>query len=189
MVSITTYVRYNGFINTLDAIKTRRAVREWSTKDVPEGLLSDVLQAGRWAPSPLNSHPWSFIVVRDKEKMLRLTPIAQHGSFLSTANVVIAVTVSKNAEVDEWLSEHQQHIYSGVCAIENMWLAAWDLGLGACWVTLDEKAARVLLAIPDDQILLGSLALGYPASEPKPHSEDDRRTLAEMVSYEKFGQK
>lgn len=173
-------------MDTLTAIKTRRAVRNWTDQDIPESILLQVLEAGRWAPSPLNSHPWHFIVIRNKETKSKLLPQAHHGAFLIDANVVVAVTIDKNAKVDEWLSEHEQHIYSGACAIENMWLAAWDLGLGGCWITLDEKTTRAILSIPNDQIILGSLALGYPHETPKQHQESDRRSLSEMVSYEKF---
>lgn len=174
-------------MNTLDAIKTRRAVRDWIKKDIPDNFLLQILEAGKWAPSPLNSHPWTFIVIKKKETIQKLMPQAHHGSFLTKANIVIAVTVDKKAKVDTWLSEHDQHVYSGACAIENMWLAAWDLGLGGCWVTLDEKTTREMLKIPDDQILLGSLALGYPIDRPKPHQEKDRRPLSKIVSYESFG--
>lgn len=173
-------------MDTLTAIKTRRAVRNWTDKDIPENILTQILEAGRWAPSPLNSHPWHFIVIKKKETIQKLMQKAHHGAFITQANVVIAVTVDKNAKVDVWLSEHEQHIYSGVCAIENMWLAAWDLGLGGCWVTLDEKTSREVLSIPEDQVLLGSLALGYPRETPKSHQESDRRPLSEMVSYESF---
>lgn len=116
-------------------------------------------------------------------------PQAHHGSFINRANRVIVVTVDKKAKVDKWLSEHEQHVYSGACAIENMWLAAWDLGLGGCWVTLDEKKVRNILQIPADQIIPGSLALGYPAQTPRPHRESDRRSLSDIVSYELFGNK
>jgi len=171
-------------MDTLTAIKTRRATRNWMDKDVPKNVLLQILDAGRWAPSPLNSQPWHFIVIRNKNTIMTLTLQAHHGSFLNKANVIVAVTVDKQAKVDQWLSEHEQHIYSGVCAMQNMWLASWVLGLGVCWVTLDEKTTREVLQIPDDQIFLGSLALGYPATPPKPHQESDRRPLSEMVSYE-----
>lgn len=176
-------------MNTLDAIKTRRAIRNWTNQAVSENILQQVLEAGRWAPSPLNSHPWTFIVINNRETIEKLMPQARHGSFLTKANVVIAVTVDKKAKVDEWLSEHEQHVYSGACAIQNMWLAAWELELGGCWVTLDEKSAREMLKIPDDQILIGSLALGYPTDPPKAHQESDRRPLSDMVSYEVFDNK
>lgn len=173
-------------MDTLTAIKTRRAVRNWKDQQIPEDVLLQVLEAGRWAPSPLNSQPWRFIVICSKETLGKLMPQAHHGTFLTKANIVIAITVDKKAKVGGWLSEHKQHVYSGACVIENMWLAAWDLGLGGCWITLDEKTAREVLYIPDSHILLGSLALGYPAEPPKPHEESDRKPLSELISYERF---
>ncbi len=174
-------------MQTLEAIKTRRAVREWSDKEVSEEIMIAILDAGRFAPSPLNSQPWHFTVVRNKKTIQKLMEKANHGSFLTSAKVVVVVTVSQEAKVDQWLSEHEQHIYSGVCAMENIWLTAWDMGLGACWVTVDVTTTRKLLAIPENQKLLGSLALGYPAIPAIPHGEEDRRPLADMVSYETFG--
>lgn len=176
-------------MQTLEAIKTRRAVRGWSDKEVSEETLLAILDAGRYAPSPLNSQPWHFTVVRDRETIQKLMEKANHGSFLASAKVVVVVTVSQEAKVDQWLSEHEQHIYSGVCAMENIWLALWDMGLGACWVTVDETTTRSLLAIPENQKLLGSLAFGYPAHPAKPHGEQDRKPLTDMVSYETFGGK
>lgn len=146
-----------------------------------------ILEAGRWTPSPLNSHPWHFIVIRKKETLDKLMPKAHHGAFLTRANVVIVVTVDKQAQVDNWLSEHKQHIYSGACAIENMWLATWDLGLGGCWVTVDEKTTREILSIPANQVLIGSLALDYPKEKPALQKVEDRKPLAQMVFYETFG--
>lgn len=173
-------------MNTINAIKTRRAVRDWTDQEISAESLQTILEAGRWAPSPLNSHPWHFTVIKNNETLAKLSPQAHHGPFLSKANLAIVVTVDKNAKVDEWLSEHEQHLYSGACAIENMWFAAWDLGLGGCWITLDDKITRSLLAIPDNHVLLGSLALGYPKQAPNSHQEEDRRPLAQMVSYERF---
>jgi len=173
-------------MQTIDAIQTRRSIRNWSNKEVSDDVLQQVLEAGRFAPSPLNSQAWHFTVIRNKDTISTLMEKANHGSFLSLANVVIVVTVSEEAKVDAWLSEHHQHIYSGVCAIENMWLASWDLGLGACWVTVNDPTTRELLSIPDNHKILGSLALGYADNPTKPHEEKDRRPLREMVSYEKF---
>jgi nitroreductase len=174
-------------METLQAILTRRAVRKWTDQPVPDDLLLKILNAGRYSPSPLNSQAWHYTVVRNRDTIDALMKMAHHGSFLSLANVVIVVTVSKDAKVDGWLAEHEQHILSGACSMENMWLAAWDAGLGACWVTLDDATTRSLLAIPDNHKLLGSIALGYAADTPKAHDDaKDRRPLEEMVSYEKF---
>jgi nitroreductase len=174
-------------METLAAITTRRAVRQWDPRDIPGTVLHGILEAGRCAPSPLNSQPWHFTVVRKRDTIGKLMEHARHGSFLSHANVVIAVTVATQAEVDDWLAAHEQHLYCGVCAMQNMWLAAWDQGLGVCWVTLDEPRTRQLLGIPAGQKLLGSLALGYAVLEELQKPRKERRPLEEMVSYEEFG--
>lgn len=173
-------------MDTLTTIKTRRAVREWESKDVPQEVLHQVLDAGRFSPSPLNSQPWHFIILKNKATISTLMQSAQHGEFATEAPVVVVVTVDTGAKVDKWLFEHEQHIYSGVCAIMNMWLATWSLGLGGCWVTIDKDTARKMLNIPDTHLILGSLALGYAKELPKEHKLDDRKPLEEMVSYETF---
>jgi nitroreductase len=114
---------------------------------------------------------------------------ARHGSFLSKAKAVVAVTVTTEAKVDAWLAEHDQPVLAGACAIQNMWLAAWDLGLGACWVTLDRATTRKALSIPSTMRILGSLALGYPTAEELAKPRKERRALAEMLSFETFGEK
>lgn len=171
-------------MDALTAILSRRAVRNWTEQEVPQDMLQQILEAGRFAPSPLNSQPWHFTVIRNPATVVSLMESARHGTFLSRANVVVVVTVTKEANVDAWLSEHEQHIFSAACALHTMWIAATSLGLGGCWVTLDDAATRPLLSIPDHHILLGSLALGYPADPVRPHQEKDRLPLASMVSYE-----
>lgn len=179
----------SAHMQTLDAIKTRRAVRGWNGQPVSDADLNQILDCGRFSPSPLNSQPWHFTVVRNKKTIEELTAHAHHGTFLSQADVVVVVTVTQQAKVDEWLAEHEQHVYSGVCAIQNMWLATWDMGLGACWVTLNEKTTRELLDIPADQKLLGSLAIGHPTEPAKAHKPEDRRPLESFISHEKFEKK
>lgn len=176
-------------MNFLEAIKSRRAVRAWRDKHVSNEKLAKVLNAARFAPSPLNSQPWHLVVIRKKEILKKLATYAKHGPFISGANVVIVVCADKDVEIDQWLKQHHQHVYSVACAIENMWLAAWHLGLGACWVSLEEKNTRELLDIPKRYLVIGCLALGYPANKPEPHSRTDRKPLSAIVSYEKFNEK
>lgn len=176
-------------METITAIKTRRSVRNWLDKDVPDEILNRILDAGRWSPSPLNCQPWHFIVLKQKNTINKLLPEARHGSFLSQVNVVIIVTVDNNTSIDLWLSEHKQHIVSGACTMQNMMLAGWDLGIGSCCVTVDNSTTHELLEIPEDQVIMGSIALGYPKETPEPHSESDRKPLEDFIFYEKFGEK
>jgi nitroreductase len=64
----------------LELMKTRRSIRRYQEKDVPDELLEKIMEAGRWAPSGDNGQPWRFIVVRDLETKKALSRIATEGS-------------------------------------------------------------------------------------------------------------
>ncbi|PIN90123.1 hypothetical protein COU57_04475 [Candidatus Pacearchaeota archaeon CG10_big_fil_rev_8_21_14_0_10_32_14] len=103
---------------------------------------------------------------------------------MDKANVLIVVCIDKGAKIDSWLEKHEQHYYSGVSCLQNMWLASWDLGLGACWVTLDEDKARKVLSIPVNQKIIGGLAIGYAKN--RKIDQVPLKDLKEIVHYEKF---
>ncbi len=176
-------------MDAIDAINARRACRAWNETNVTEDMLNTILTCGRFAPSPLNVQPWKFTVVKDRAMISKLSEHAHHAEFLSTARVIIVVTVTASPDVDLWLVEHQQHIFSGACAIENMWIAATSLGLGGCWVTINNETIKELLGVPSDQLIVGSLALGHTHDDPKAHKSSDRLPLRDIVYYEKFGER
>jgi nitroreductase len=66
-------------METIQAIRTRRAVRSWLDQNIPDEILSQILEAGQWSPSPLNSQPWHFIVIKQKETLSNLTGTASLG--------------------------------------------------------------------------------------------------------------
>ena len=51
---------------TLELLKTRRSIRRYRPDPVPDHMLAQILEAGRWAPSASNRQPWHFVVVRDQ---------------------------------------------------------------------------------------------------------------------------
>ena len=51
----------------MDLIESRKSVRQYSEKTIPDNILKDILNAGRLAPSWMNSQPWQFIVVKNQE--------------------------------------------------------------------------------------------------------------------------
>lgn len=172
-------------MDALQTILNRHSVRDWSDKDVPADILSQILEAGRRSPSPLNSQPWHFIVVQNQDTIEKLMGYAKHGSFLSRAAAVIVVTIEKPVEIDKWLDEHEQYLFSGAAALYNMWLTSSALGLGSCWVTMDEQKTEEILSIPSSQKIIGSLATGYPKTDVLHIAP--KKTLEEVVSYEKYG--
>jgi nitroreductase len=76
----------------------------------------------------------------------------------------------------------------GARAMQNMVLAAWDLGIGACWVTnFYEDGVKDVLGAPQRMKMVTVMPFGY-AKEPKTTRKKVRKALQEIVSYEKLGQ-
>jgi len=173
-------------MDILELIKNRRAVRAYTNKPLKEKEVEIILQAGQNAPSPLNSQPWHFTMIRNKKTLKILADKSHHASFLSQAQLLIIVTVDTDVEIDKWLKQHNQHLYSGAAAMQNMWLAAVALDIGCCWVTLDEAFTKEQIAIPKKQNIIGGLALGHHKEPLKAHTEEDRKTLSSLTSFEKF---
>ncbi len=131
--------------------------------------------------------------------MTALAKEAHEASFLQFAKLCLVLSVEKeviSAQQAEdpqrvalvaWLKKYSQYEYSAVCALQNMWLTAWNLGLGGCWVTLDGEITGPLLEIPTNQVIIGGLALGRTRGTPLAHRDSDRKPLSEMVFWEKYG--
>ncbi|NYZ75922.1 nitroreductase family protein [Candidatus Micrarchaeota archaeon] len=171
-------------------VKGRRAVRKLKRKEVPLKLLVKVIEAGTWAPSAVNTQPWAFILVRDKELKKRVREIYDEASstsglykqdteFVENATLIIVLSDTGNV----------LHQFSTSAAVENMLLAATALGLGSVWMcrplrvekTLNEL--RELFKIPSNYEIIGIVALGYPDEKPKPK---ERKPLKEILHFEKF---
>jgi nitroreductase len=165
-------------MDALEAIRNRRSIRRYQRKDVPEEKLTQVLEAGRWAPSAHNSQCRQFIVVRNENTRRELAKIATYGSFLAESPVAIAVVIDSSA------SNHPAE--DGAAATQNMLLAAYSIGLGSCWIGAYgsgyEAGARRILGIPDDKRLLSLISLGYPAES----GGSTRVELSQLVGYERF---
>jgi nitroreductase len=72
-----------------EAIKIRRSIRKFAPDDVPEDMVTQMLEAARLAPSGSNRQPWRFLVVRDREIRKQLRRICLGQRFIEEAPVVI----------------------------------------------------------------------------------------------------
>ena len=182
-------------------IKERRSCRIFLSEPVDEATIEKILEAAAWAPSPLNSQPWEFIVVTNKgvkEKIfsegercrkwaLEKTGWKWLGSypldFLRSAPVIIAVIGDpKKSGVDMFMEEGPMG-YQAACAaaIQNMHLAAHALGFSSLWFTLfDKKALREILNIAPEKTPLALICLGKPVSSPTPVP---RKEVKEKTTY------
>jgi nitroreductase len=169
---------------TITLLKTRRSIRRYKPDPVPDVMLEQVLEAGRWAPSASNRQPWAFVVVRDEAIRREL---AQHAAYYvirwahaGEAPVLIALCgYAKNRIYRQFL--HEDIGLAG----SQMMVQARALNLGTCWLGgIDRQAMGQLLKLPDGLEVIGLLTLGFPAEDPPP---TPRKRLSEIVHYDVFG--
>jgi nitroreductase len=166
-------------VETWDALRSRRNVREFSPEPVSEDDLTTILEAGRLAPSAKNWQPWNFVLVTDREQLRELTGVWQGAWHVGRAAAAIAIVAPKPPD-DRWAGLLQ---YDLGHATMLMMLAAADLGIGTCHSSVqDQELARKILGFPEDHLLAYLLSLGYPADGPlRPLKRLNRRPFDEVV--------
>lgn len=170
--------------STLELLRTRRSIRRYRPDAVPEEMIAQILEAGRWAPSASNRQPWQFVVVRDR---VVLEKVAENAAYyflrwahVAEAPLLIALCGNAKSRI------YRQFLHEDVgLAGGQMMLQAKAMGLGTCWVGgLDRKAIGDILKLPEDVRVIGLLTVGYPAEDPPP---TPRKALEEMVHYDVYG--
>ncbi len=200
------------------AIYERRDVRSQFLPDfVPDEVLARILDAAHHAPSVGFMQPWDFIVIRDAEVRGEV-----HGNFdaasrraaetyegerrklydgLKLAGIVdaplnICVTCDPQRSKGSGLgrkTDPSVALYSTVCAVQNLLLAARAESLGVGWVSiLDFDQLRSTLGIPPHLTLVAYLCVGYVSEfRPQPDLQEKgwetRSALAEVTHYDRWG--
>ena len=154
-------------MDTYESILTRRSIRQYTGELVTEEELLKILKAGMYAPSANHREPWHFVVTQNPDTIDEIMKVHQYTKFAKQAGTVILVCG------DLRITPNEVHMIQDTsAAIQNMLLAAREMGLGTCWcgVRSNEKvetALREIFGIDDPQILPMSLVVvGRPAIEP-----------------------
>jgi len=174
----------------IDLLRSRRSIRRFQERPVEKEKVDILIEAALRSPSSRGLNPWEFVVVQNKETLVRLSQAKPHGaSFLE--NVSLAIVVCADPEkCDVWVED---------CSIAAilLHLAATDLGLGSCWVQirlrehtsgrLAEACVVELLDLKPGMVVEAIIAIGYPAEILAGHSRSS--LLDDKVSFERYGQK
>lgn len=168
----------------LKAIFSRRSIRSYEAKDIPENTIRDLLEAAMAAPSSGAKDPWDFIVVKDKKMLSLIAEGLPYGKMLPSASFGIVVCGNIERANGKELSYMLQNC---TAAIENLLIAVEMLGLGACWLGVHPREDRVvhlrkLLSIPDSIIPVSVISIGYPAEK----KEARTRYSDAAVHFEKW---
>lgn len=152
----------------IDAIMSRRSIRQYSGEPVSDADLQTVLRAAMAAPSAGNQQSWRFVVARDPEVRMRLSTATPHAGMLDEAAVAIVVCGDTRDERHPgyWVQDCS-------AAMQNALLAIRALGLGAVWIGVHPLEVRVrnvteVLGLPEHIVPLGMISLGHPAEEKPP---------------------
>jgi nitroreductase len=190
-------------VNTLEAIAQRRSIRAFQDRPLPDEVTTQILHAGTLAPSGKNCQPWRFYVVREdrRDEMVRVMrqgiARAQEagvplGSAEATARImehapVTVFVVNENAEYATpppdvgALLGNLVDVQSIGAAIQNMVLAAWELGIGSLWICDVFYAYEALCAwLGTEQQMIAAVSFGYPSQEPKARP---RKSVGEVTVW------
>ncbi len=203
-----------GLEMLLDLIKSRKSVRKYSSKHIPDEDLRKVLEAGHLAPSWMNVQSWKFILVKSQETKDLLAELSVGQAHVKNADALIVCVADKNA----WEEAKITHIKSPalnpalqgdngilirtmeqvIYPISYMMLEAESLNIKSCIIgALGNEITGLLpdvsikakekLGLNDDQIISTIITLGY--EEENTPTNKVRKDFNDVVFLEKIGNK
>lgn len=199
-------------MNLADLIGSRRSVRWYTSAPVPEQLVDDLLKCAIRAPSAHNRQPWRFVVLVDSEVKSQLASAMAHRLMkdrqrdgdasesietdarrsvcrLVKAPVVIVALMTMR-DMDRYsdprreAAEQMLAVQGTAMAVQNVLLAAHEVGLGACIMCAPAfcpEEVREALGLPGDWIAQCAITLGWP-DESRLSAPRDRGPLNQIVT-------
>lgn len=171
-------------METWDAIRARRATKEYATRPLDREDLQRILEAGRRAPSSSNNQRWDFVLIQDKSQLESISKVWQGAAHIAAAAAAVGLIAPFSDDVRVTASIN----YDLGQAAMSMMIAAADLGIGSrTGAVRDKELASEVLGLPDDRQLTWLLGLGYPADRPlKPIENPARRPFDEVVHHDRW---
>ncbi len=166
-----------------EAIRLKRAVREFSDQDIPQEDIDQILNAGRRAQSAKNMQPWHFVCVTDPEILNSLSKHGTYASHLKGAKFAVVILTPHP-------SERFSIMFDAGQAAAYMQLAAWEKGIGSCPATIYEpEQTRELLGFPDEWHVRIALSFGYPKNPDvltRSPQKGGRESFEEIIHWNKW---
>ena len=169
-------------MNTIEAIAQRRSIRRFKSTPIPDEVILKILNAAVQAPSGKNRQPWRFVVVK-QDKRPEMVSIMREaidrvkrkggdiGSSERTANCMeqapVTIFVFNPYAESKKRTSNVVDTQSIGAAIQNMLLAAQELGIGTLWICDVFYAYDELCAwLGQTHEMIAAVSLGYPDEHP-----------------------
>jgi len=150
-------------MDALEAIRSRRNVRQFADRPIPEDDLDRILEAAWRTPSSRNEQRWDFVVCTDRAQLADLALVWSGARHVATSAATIALVAPETDDVDLRASIE----YDLGQATMSIMIAAAALGVGSAHAAVrDQDHARAVLGFPVGRRCAWLVALGYPAGRP-----------------------
>ena len=152
----------------MNAIFKRKSIRNFLDKEIEDDKIERLLKAGMQAPSAINSQPWEFLVVKDKEGIRKIENMSQYSKPAKTSTCCIIPLFNKDYtdkfEDYKWVQQDMG------ASTQNILLQAVEEGLGAVWLGTYPDMERVNYLkehfnIPENVYPYSVIVLGYPTED------------------------
>ncbi len=168
--------------NLHNLLVCRHSIRKYTDQQVKPEDVQLILEAALLSPTSKSSRSWQFIVVEDKDILVRMSECKPAGAMPLKGCAFAVVVCADPAKSDAWIEDAS-------IAAEMMQLQAADLGIGSCWIQIRDRYAsdstpsqeiiQELLEIPETLPVVCVMTFGYPAEERCP--VDTSKLLWEKV--------
>jgi 5,6-dimethylbenzimidazole synthase len=168
-------------------VKSRRSCRAFEPDPVTEDQLAAIMEAGQWAPSPMNALPWEYIIVTDAEVKAQIRKVSEAArqavldgggpgfaakydmGFLEQAPALIAVVFDPSKKgLGDFFNQKDGALQAASACVQNMMLAAAEYGLGTLWFTwFDPQEMKAALNVPQNLEIAALIPIGKPKGETK----------------------
>lgn len=148
-------------MDAITAILTRRTIRRFVLKPIPEEDTLTILRAGMQAPSADNERPWHFILFKDRGILEEIQGFHESAGMLAEAALAVLVCGEPALQVHpgRWMQDC-------AAAAENMLLAAHALGYGSAWLGIYPRERLVnhmrrIIGLPVEIEPFAIIAVGH----------------------------
>lgn len=164
------------------AINTRHSVRKFTSKAIDKATITTLLTMGCRAPSAMNTQPWAFSVIQDKELLKQISnetkaflleimvskpTLEKYQQMFRDPDFDVFYQASTLVTIYAKSNGPQSQIDCSLAA-QNIMLSAHDLGLGSCWIGfaqiyLNQPDVKERLGVPSTYSIVAPLVIGHPA--------------------------
>ncbi len=172
-------------MNIKEIIISRRSIRAFKPDRIPEEDMKDLILCLQNAPSASNRQPWKFIIISDKDLRVKIAELCFKQMFIAEAPYIL---VGVGNATDAWRGKgtyvKNWEIVDVSIALDHFTLAAWEKGIGTCWIgAMDDKSIADLLGVKEPWHIIALMPFGYPGEIGNPRG---KKPLDQIISYNHF---